>query len=150
MSMTITLVPIVIALGSTVSTASLAAFVKGRNKNITDLQTGFADGQLLLTTLNEHGLNAVQKGEDHIVVLTDQGELHYERAAEGEPYVLNVRNVQNVKELMRELKVFEEEYGRNVQAYTYSRIMESLTEHGLVLQEEEVTEDDTIVLTLNV
>ena len=150
MSMTITLVPIVIALGSTVSTASLAALCAGKNKKITDLQTGFVDRELLINTLNEHGLKPVVKDGDHIVVITPQGEIHYERTAAGEPYVLNARNVHNVGELMEELKTFEKEYGRNVQAYTYSRILVSLEEHGLSLQEEEVTDDDTIVLTLNV
>ena len=150
MSMTMTLVPLVIALGSTVSTASLAALCTQKTGKLTDLKTTFTDNRLLLATLREHGLNPTKTGEEHIEVITPQGVLCYERSSSDEPYILNARNVHNMTELTRELKMFEEEYGRNVQSYTYNRILESLTEHGLVLQEEEVMEDDTIVLTLNV
>ena len=148
MSMTMTLVPLVIALGSTVSTASLAAMCREKGRNIRGIPTGFADRGLLVETLNEHGLNVLEKEEDHIVVRTAEGELYYDRENSGEQYILTARNVRNMEKLIDSLREFEEEYGRNVQAYTYNKVMESLEEHGLSLKQEEVLDDDSIVLTL--
>lgn len=148
MSMTMTLVPLVIALGSTVSTASLAALCKEKGKSVSGISTVFTDRELLIKTLREHGLCTLEKGTDHIVVMTAEGEIHYERTAEGEQYVLRARGVNDMERLSAEIKEFEDEYGRNVQAYTYNKIMEALDEHGLSLQTEEVLEDDSIVLTL--
>lgn len=148
MSMTMTLVPVVIALGSTVSTASLAALCKGKGKSVSGISTVFTDREMLLETLKRHGLCTAEKGADHIVVMTADGEIHYEREADGEPYILRARGVTDVDRLAKEIREFEDEYGRNVQAYTYNKIMEALDEHGLFLQTEEVLEDDSIVLTL--
>ena len=148
MSMTMTLVPIVIAIGSTVSTGSVAVMCRERTKSISKVPTQFADRELLLNTLNEHGLHPVEADGDHIIVTTPEGELHYERRNEEEPYMLSARNIRSMDRITDSLREFEEEYGRNVQAYTYNKIMRSLEEHGLALQSEEVSDDDSILLTL--
>lgn len=150
MSMTLTLVPLVIALGSTVSTASLAAVCTNRQRGISNVPTKYADKELLVKTLREHGIRAQEINDDHIVIRTDEGEIHFMRENKEDPYMMSAKGIRNMEKLAASLKEFEEEYGRNVQAYTYRKILEALEEHGLSLQEEEVLEDDSIMLTLNV
>ncbi len=150
MSMMITLVPIVIALGSTVSTASLAAVCTNRQKSISEVPTKYADRELLIKTLSEHGIKVGEINSDHIMISTDEGEIHYKRENENSPFMMSVKGIKDMDRIMASLKEFEDEYGRNVQAFTYHKIMEAMEEHGLSLKEEEVLEDDSIMLTLSI
>ncbi len=150
MSMTLTLLPMVIALGSTVSTASLAGACLIREKRIEPVPTAFQDRELLLKTLKQHGLTVTEEKQDHFIICTDNGEIHYRRQNESLPFEMEVSKIRDTEKLMAELKEFEEEYGRNVQAYTVNKIMASLKEHGLTKQEEEVLPDDSILLTLSI
>jgi pentatricopeptide repeat protein len=61
---------------------------------------------------------------------------------------LEVKGVKDMQDLKSSLDALENEYGRNVQAFTYNRVMCSLVEHGMGIEAEEVLEDDSIVLTL--
>ncbi len=150
MSMTVTLIPIVIAIGSTVSTASLAAVCTNRNRNISEVPTKFADKGLLVKTLKDHGIRTVEIDRDHLVIKLDEGEIHYHRNTGDDTFMMSVRGIGNIDKLMGSLKEFEEEYGKNVQAYTYHKIIEAMEEHGLSLTDEEVLEDDSILLTLSI
>ncbi len=150
MSMTVTLIPIVIALGSTLSTASLAAVCSNRRKSLSEVATGFADRDLLVKTLEDHGMKVVETGSDHLVVMTDEGEIHYSREDSKAPFMMSIKGIRDMDRLIADLKEFEEEYGRNVQAYTYHKILQAMEEHGLSLKEEEVLEDDSILLTLRI
>ena len=55
-----------------------------------------------------------------------------------------------MRELLDSVDELENEYGRNVQTFTYNKVMTSLYEHGMTVDQEEVLEDDSILLTLNV
>jgi hypothetical protein len=150
MSMTVTLIPIVIALGSTVSTASLAAVCTNRSKSISGVATKFADKELLVKTLKDHGMKVAEKGNDHLVVRTDEGEIHYIRNDSSAPYMMSINGIRDMDRLIGDLKEYEEEYGRNVQAFTYHKILQAMEEHGLTLNAQEVLEDDSILLTLGI
>ncbi len=51
--------------------------------------------------------------------------------------------------MKNELEELNEEYGLNVQSYTYEHVKDNL-EEGMSIESEEVLEDNTIVLTINV
>ncbi len=150
MSMTVTLIPVVIALGSTLSAGSLAAVCTDRRKSISGAATGFTDRELLVKTLLEHGMKVAEADDDHLVVMTDEGEIHYSREDSKAPFMMSIKGIRDMDRLIADLKEFEEEYGRNVQAYTYHKILQAMEEHGLSLKEEEVLEDDSILLTLRI
>ena len=76
--------------------------------------------------------------------------LRYFRQDNTQPFMLQISHVSNMRELLDSVDELENEYGRNVQTFTYNKVMTSLHEHGMTVEQEEILEDDSIVLTLNV
>lgn len=153
MSCVITLVPIVVAMSATMTSSAVGVMTASTCEGAEELpvvETPFLDGALLLQTLNEHGLRAEQTDAYTYVVQTESGRIRYFQTEENTPFLMEVTGVADLGELLDELDLLEHEYRRNVQTYTYHKVMESLAEHGMSLMEEEVMEDDSILLTLRV
>lgn len=153
MSVTLTLVPLAVAVGLSLTASSVALLNQSRNQtdldNIT-LETAFVDASLLQKTLSEHGLNVQVVGENEMIVASESGQLRYFRTSAENPFLLQLRNISNMHELLDSVDELENEYGRNVQSFTYNKVMTSLIEHGMTVDSEEIMEDDSILLTLNV
>lgn len=153
MSVTLTLVPLAVAVGLSLTASSVALLNQSRNQtdldNIT-LETAFVDAPLLQKTLSEHGLNVQVVGENEMIVASESGQLRYFRTSAENPFLLQLRNISNMHELLDSVDELENEYGRNVQSFTYNKVMTSLIEHGMTVDSEEIMEDDSILLTLNV
>ena len=66
------------------------------------------------------------------------------------PFLLELKDISDMRELLNSVDELNNEYGRNVQTFTYNKVMEGLIEHGMTVDTEEILEDDSIVLTLNV
>ena len=62
---------------------------------------------------------------------------------------MTIKNTKDKDALIKELKEIEHVYNGNVQEYTYKRILNKLPE-GMEIENEEVLEDDTILITLSV
>ena len=153
MSCVITLVPIVVAMSATMTSSAIGVMTATACEGADELpvvETPFLSAELLLKTLNEHGLHAEQTDADTYAVQTESGRIRYFQTEENTPFLMEVTGVADLGELLDELDLLENEYRRNVQTYTYHKVMESMAEHGMSLREEEVMEDDSILLTLRV
>lgn len=151
MSLTLTLIPVAIAVGMSLGSSSIAALTSLKGCGGHDLgpvETRFADCELLQKTLNEHGLIVKRLSENEYIIETEAGTLHYFRTSFDTPFMLEAKGVKDLQGLLSSLDSLENEYGRNVQAFTYGRVMRSLEEHGMSVASEEVLEDDSILLTL--
>ena len=62
---------------------------------------------------------------------------------------MTISQVSDVDRLVEDFKELEEEYDLNVQTFTYNRVVENLPENMLI-ESEQVMEDDSILLTINV
>ena len=113
------------------------------------LETSFNDADLLLKTLQEHGVPVVQEAEDRFVTQLDDATIVYRRLSADGPFVMDIGEVGDIQCLIDELDCIETEYNGNVQTYTYERVMNNLPE-DMVVENEEVLEDNSIVLTLTV
>ena len=152
MSMTLTLVPVAVALSMSLGSSSLAALItlKGGEKHGFDpVETVFADGTILQKTLNEHGLCVKTLSESEYIVETEAGTLRYYRHDAQSPFLLELQNVHDMQQLLDSLDSLENEYRKNVQAFTYDRVMASLEEHGMRAESESVLDDESILLTLS-
>ena len=141
MSMTLTLVPVAVALSMSLGSSSLAALItlKGGEKHGFDpVETVFADG-LCVKTLSEN----------EYIVETEAGTLRYYRHDAQSPFLLELQNVHDMQQLLDSLDSLENEYRKNVQAFTYDRVMASLEEHGMRAESESVLDDESILLTLS-
>jgi hypothetical protein len=152
MSVTLTLIPLAVALSASLTAASVAMLAnqpKNTAAELPVLETAFNDLDLLHKTLTQHGLQVQRTEDGQLIVRSESGTLHYFRAAQDAPFSLRVSDVTNMPELLSNLDELENEYGRNVQTFTYHKVMTGLLEHGMTIDSEEILEDDSILLTLN-
>ncbi len=153
MSLTLTLIPLAIAINASVAASFTAAVgiaaIDGGCDTLPAVKTMFTDPGMLVKTLREHGLEVNQVSENEFVIQAPSGILHYFRQSADSPFLLEVKKVKNLQELLDSLDSLENEYGRNVQKFTYDKVMASLEEHGMSIESEEILEDDSILLTLN-
>ena len=111
-------------------------------------QTPFMDKNILIKTLEEHGISVKVEDYGKIIGTISTYTLEFTRNNETEPYnvVISYLEKDNAEEKVNDLNA---EYSLNVQEESYLSIIEKLKENNMELESEEVLEDDTIVLTIN-
>ena len=152
--MILTLTSAAILAGVTLTGTSLSVIASKVSDGIVDeipegLDTMFVDCQVLIDTLNGFDCHINQVDENTIYVETTAGNLRYARQNNTEAFKLYLDEVLNADALYQNIKQLEVDYGRNVQSYTYDHIKQNLSK-GMTIQSEEVLEDDTLFLTINV
>lgn len=113
------------------------------------VNTKFNDSSLLLKTLYEYGLSPQQISSNCFSVKFSDGDIIYNRPSADIPFSMTIRNITDKDRLIKELIDIEQEYNCNVQEYTYKRVLNNLPE-GMAIENEEVLEDDSILITLSV
>ena len=63
--------------------------------------------------------------------------------------MVEIVNSGNVKEVFSQLSLLDDDYKNNVQAYTYENLKNNLIDNDLEIENEEILEDDSIVITVN-
>ena len=153
MSVVFTLTSAAILAGITLSSATTIAIIDQVSDGVMDInepiETMFNDCELLEKTLLAHGCGVKVVSENEIIVETQCGNMRYVRENSSLSFGLLLDEISNPDELFDNLKSFEVDYGRNVQAYTYNHIKENLTD-GMSIDEEVVMEDDSLFLTINI
>jgi hypothetical protein len=153
MSLTLTLVPAPIALSSPLTSSAVGILtsleLKDGCPDLPAVDTIFLDAAMLLQTLQEHGLSVNKISDQEYTVQTEAGFLRYFRSASDAPFQVEAKRIKDPNQLLHSLDLLENEYGRNVQRFTYETIRCNLQQHGMSLASEEVLEDDTILLTID-
>jgi len=110
-------------------------------------QTIYMDKDLLIKTLKEHGLNEFSISDETITCRIEGFSLKFYKEPEM-PYILEVKyiNDNNLEEIVQNLDI---EYEQNVQENTYLKIKDRLDKKNLQIDSEEILEDDSILLTIN-
>ena len=113
-----------------------------------ELKTNIMDRETLLKTLDEHGAEIVEDEDDKIICLIDNLTMKFTKIAESEPYNLYIEyhSEEQLNTIVNEL---DEEYKANVQEVSYNQIKENLEAKNYTIEQEEILEDNTIVLTVN-
>ena len=111
--------------------------------------TNFRDGQLLVNTLRDYGLQPDVQAGGEVVCSVEQSTLRFRPAEEG-PFSVQVENAPDLRQAFQLLSTLDEDYRRAVQAAAYEKLMGRVEEKKLVVESEEVLEDNSIVITLNV
>ena len=143
----------IVAAVSLSSTALMAVAVakEDENEQLTEkgLETKFADSEILIKALNGFDCHYTVVSENEIHVKTTAGSMIYKRETAGEGFRLYLDQISDVDALVADIRSFEVDYQRNVQAYTYDHIKKNL-QKGMTIVEDELLDDDSIVLTINV
>lgn len=113
-----------------------------------DYKTIIADRELLMKTLQEHGVDNLSIKNEAICAKINEFNLLFTRENENDVYNLKVfMNCDaDAQGLVNELFG---EYCVNTQESTYQKIVERLEEKNLQIDEEEILEDNSIMLTIN-
>ncbi len=153
MSVVFTLTSAAILAGITLSSATTIAIIDQVSDGVMDvnepIETMFNNCELLEKTLLNHGCGVKVISENEIIVETECGNMRYVRENASLPFGLLLDEISNPDKFFENLKSFEVDYGRNVQAYTYNHIKENLSD-GMSITDEEVLEDDSLFLTINI
>ena len=153
MSLTAIFVPIALSIiaasvESLPETKKKVATAPKNNGKVT-IKTRFNDAGMLRKTLLEHGVNTKIVSSNSILSLFPTGQITYSRPSAGMPFVMEISNISDVQCLIDEIDEIEHEYNGNFQQYTYERVVNNLPK-GMAVSNEEVLEDDSILITLNV
>ena len=114
-----------------------------------EFETAYMDKDILMKTLEEHGLSDIETEYDGKISGTiDNFTLVFEKPAPDKPYVLKItcKECDNADEKIDDLN---SEYSLNVQEEAYLKLIERLKDNNMHVEEEVVEEDNTIVLTIN-
>ena len=112
-------------------------------------ETPFMDRDILLKTLEEHGVKNISKWENGIAGDVDNYKLTFEKPAADKPYNLRISCLENT-DAEEKVSDLSGEYAMNVQEDAYLHIIDKLKENNMQIEEEEVMDDNTIVLTVNI
>ena len=114
-----------------------------------EYKTVFMDKDVLIKTLKEYGLIDFTQDGETISARVDNFNMIFYRQELTQPYYLRVYSVTSCDEatLINDLNT---EYALNVQEETYMKIKERISNKNLKIDNEEVLEDDSIVLTINI
>ena len=140
--------------------ASLGLFNENENCNedhvITEkhfiektFETPFMDRDILMKTLEEHGVKNISEWENGLAGDVDNYRLVFNKPSVDKPYTVKISCLEqdNAEEKVGDLN---NEYAMNVQEDAYLHIIDKLKENNMQIEEEEVLEDNTIVLTVNI
>ncbi len=130
------------------------SFVPGNSQNSSDIlyqtkfETPFVDKELLIKTLSEHGGEITENKENSVKFQIEKFILDFSREDINLPFSLTIKHTsrQNPQEKFTDIS---QEYTLNVQEQSYQSIVEKLKENNMQIEEEEIEEDNTIVLTIN-
>lgn len=110
--------------------------------------TNFKDESLLIKTLEEYGARPT-KNNDEVMVNLGGTKLRFFRDLD-EPYAVEIRNVSSDLEyVFNQLSLMDESYKQNVQSLTYENLKHNLEEKNMQIENEEILNDNSIVLTVN-
>lgn len=115
-----------------------------------EYETPFMNNELLVRTLEEYGLDIVENKENCVVAKIERLIITFAKQ-EDHPYMMKIEFPKDCDEMQEDIvKDLFEEYGSNTQEETYIRIKDKIAQSNLYIEEEEVTDDNSIVLTISV
>lgn len=113
------------------------------------LETPFMDKKILIKTLSEHGIENLRENEfGQIRGKSGEYELTFEKTEADKPYYLTI-NYLSTTDIETEISSIGSEYAINAQEQSYNHIVEKLQDNNMKIEDEEVYDDNTIVITVN-
>lgn len=119
-------------------------FVTNVNK-----KTNYLDKDTLIKTLTEHEAVNLQADDFNVSCEIYGMRMLFSKDYAQGPYNLQISQVTDEAKCNQLLKDLEDEYNLNIQDITYHRIMEQIKNQNLTLESEEVDDDNSIILTID-
>ncbi|MCR5260514.1 MAG: hypothetical protein K6C94_01625 [Candidatus Gastranaerophilales bacterium] len=114
-------------------------------------ETPFMDNELLVRTLEEYGIKVIVNEENCITGEIERVKMNFVREDKSMPYKMSIKFPKDCDEMQEEIaQNLYEEYGSNTQEETYIKIKEKIENTNMYIEDEEILDDDSIVLTINI
>lgn len=110
--------------------------------------TNFRDGELLFRTLKEFGLNPLWQGSE-LLCKVEQSLLTFRQTGD-QPFEVEIRDAPDLRKMFEYLSDVDDDYKRCVQDVVYKKLKQRAAEKNMTVESEEVLEDNSIVITLNI
>ena len=110
--------------------------------------TQIMDKSTLIKTLVEHGALNITQDYDDVTCDCEEFTLSFIKEAEDKPYKLKV-SYNTTDKPDNIIENIAGEYALNAQEISYNTIKERLEKNNLEIEDEEIFDDNTIVLTVN-
>ncbi len=114
-----------------------------------EFDTVIVDKKVLLKTLREHGATNFEEEPDGTISCDCEAfRFTFHKRSENQPYTMTVayNKAHNPVQIAQDIG---SEYALNAQEISYNKIKERLAQQNLQISEEEVFDDNTIVLTVD-
>ena len=114
-------------------------------------ETPFLDNELLVRTLEEYGIKIVKNEENCVTGEIERVKMNFVREDKSQPYKMSMKFPSDCDKMQEEIaQNLYEEYGSNTQEETYIKIKEKIENTNMYIEDEEILDDDSIVLTINI
>jgi hypothetical protein len=135
-------------------TSGRKIFVTSLNENTDTVipksyPTNFKDKSILMKTLDDYGVNYSTQSNGTINCRIDNHAFKF-KLNENSAYTIEIENEKDLKDMIMNLNNLDEDYRRNVQNKTYENLKTKVEEKGYKIESEEIMEDNSIVITINV
>lgn len=111
--------------------------------------TNFKDESILIKTLDDYGVNYSKQNNGDIACTIGNHSFKFKRN-ENSSYVIEMENEKDLKDIFLNLNNIDDDYKRNVQNKTYENLKTKVEEKGYKIESEEIMEDNSIVITINI
>ncbi len=116
-----------------------------------EYETPFMNNDVLIQTLDEHGIKIIENNDNVVLAQIERLTLTFARQDEKSPYKIRMEFPKDCDEMQAEIIAnLYEEYGNNTQEEVYIKIKEKIDKSSMYIEEEEVLDDNSIVLTINI
>lgn len=117
-------------------------------ESIVTFPTNFRDGELLFRTLKEFGINPVREGSN--IKCRVENSLLTFKHSQHSPFHVEIQNAPDLRKVYQYLSDVDDDYKRCLQSMVYEKLKERVVEKNMTVESEEVLEDNSIVLTINI
>ncbi|MEH7380478.1 hypothetical protein V7138_08360 [Bacillus sp. JJ1533] len=112
--------------------------------------TNFRDKSLLKQVLLDNGMQPVELENGQIRCDLAGANMTFKQGSPDSLIVVELSSEVNMQTVFRHLSVVDDEYKRYVQNEVYQHLLQKVEEKGLKIEQEQVLEDHSIVVTLNI
>ena len=113
------------------------------------LPTIYADGALLMGVLQKYGAQPTRVNEREVSCAIDGIRMSFKQASPETPYEMTFDGKKDAREVYDTLRKLDEGYQGAVQERTYLAVKKKLEDRRLNIEDEEILEDNSIVLTIS-
>lgn len=112
--------------------------------------TNFRDKSLLKQVLLDNGMQPIELENGHMRCDLAGANMTFKQEGPDSLIVVELSSEVDMQSVFRHLSVVDDEYKRYVQNEVYQHLLQKVEEKGLKIEQEQVLEDHSIVVTLNI